>query len=129
MVDHRKIPSTGCLEFLHHTVHLLVHIDICRSRLHEIIDVQGIILLGLEHFPADILKGHITLEMLARIKDWKDITLGISHNPNQFSQRSIYLDSPEIRLYQFICLQEGKDGLIAVVGEQFSPLGNSLRVD
>ena len=56
MVDHRKIPGTGLLELYHHSVHLVINIDICRSGTHEIIDMQLVVLVLLEHIPSDVFQ-------------------------------------------------------------------------
>mgnify|MGYP003550269694 CR=1 FL=1 len=69
MVNHRQIPRLGLLELVHHTVHLLINIDICRSGTHEIIYMKRIVLVSLEHVSPDILQRYESLEMLSRNND------------------------------------------------------------
>jgi hypothetical protein len=68
LLDDRQIPCLGLLELLHHAVHLLIYIDISRSRLHVIIYMLRLIKVLLEHIATNILKRDKALKMVPRIQ-------------------------------------------------------------
>ena len=129
MVDHRQIPRLSLLELVHDAVHLLVNIDIRRSRHHEIIHMHLVIQFRAEHILADVFKRHIAVEMVSVIDHWENIPLGGSHYFHKISQRCIDLHRNEIRFNKIAGLQKGQHSLVAVVGQELSPLRYSLGID
>ena len=87
-----------------------------------------IIKLGMEHILTDIFQRHISVEMIPVIDYREDVSLGSGHNLYKLAQRRIDPYRKEIRLDQVAGLEKGKHGLVAVVGQELSPLRYSLRI-
>ena len=122
LFNHRKIPGACAFKLTHHAVHLLVHIDICRRRLHIIIDVLSCVEFCLEHIATNILKRDKALKMVPRIQYREYIALRPRDNLDKLAQGSIYPYCMEVRLDELVGLEKRKHGLVAVVRKQFTLL-------
>ena len=101
MVHYGEVPCIRLLEFLHHAVHLFIHVHVCRRGLHVIIDEHLVIQVFLEHILADVLERDISLEMLADVHYRKDIPGRIGYGIHELAESGVYLYRSEVGFYVF----------------------------
>ena len=129
LIDYRKTPSSRFFEFVQYRSSLFVYGNISGRLLHKIVYMDVGIIGRVEHFLSNVVHLHQSLEhaVASHYREDGSGTLGnLRHN---VLKRRIQAYARVFVSHEVGRVKKRKDGLVRIVGKEFSGLRKSLGIN
>ena len=129
MFLHRQIPCACSVKCFHDLFHLLVAVQCGGGEHHQVFHGQFVVPGLVEHDGPDFFEWNNANEFAVCLKNRVDVAFAFGHHLHKLSQCHVRTDRIKVSLDLIRELHEGENGLVLVVGNQFSSVGQFLRVN